>query len=886
MKRYFRYWILLGFVLSWLNVPVGFCQLDSAYQHLYEVMDKYHKTFDVYTDQDAGGNHFSPSIIGNYNALKMSSGDTTAKPFGTQCIRMNYQDTSPPGINWAGVYWLFPDKNWGEHQGLDISGAERLNFWAKGEKGGEKVEFKMGGVNLYAEPDTSKKNYDSCDLLSTGVRTLSTKWEEFFIDLSKKDSFAVYLNGEAGANNRYFPSGWYNGSNNMKVDPNWEQNPHSGSSCFRVEWTGRPGIDSWMWNGIMWQYPEGNWGEKRGYDLTGASKLTFWARTDEKGLKINFLVGINGKDTCGEVPTGYIQIDPTDSGNWTQHTIDLTGKDLSNVRGGFGFTFNDENDPDPNGCIFYLDDIQFDKPLVKKLNNVIGGFCCAVEKANNPDGCTFYLDNIRYQLSPEAEKARLQQPRFLVSYEATSYPSDCFLRNAAYVYDNALAMIAFMARGTDEDWKRAEMLAKAFNLCHNHDPSFGDGRLRNGYKSGDVFDPVNGNALFPAIWDENTNKMLVDQFSLNTHTGNLAWAVIALSGYYKEGKGKPILDPAVLDSAKSTAIKLANWICDSTCNNALGPPGFLGGFEGGKLVEWKSSEHNLDSFIAFSQLAEIDALNADKWLQEAAYAQTFIDSMWNPPNSYFYAGTDISGGKNRAFYEDVQSWSLLAALYAGAIENIPQRNLDAVNKVIDSCRVEHCGFTGFDFDTDRDGVWFEGTAHMATVFGMLNDYANADLFLQQLRNAQKNSKHSNGKGVVAACHDGLTTGLEWKYLNRLHVGATAWYIFAEMAYNPYTVSVRPPKTLSSLPIHFELSQNYPNPFNPTTTIRYSLPTSTQVTLKVFNSLGQEVATLVNEKKIAGEYEVRWNADYLPSGVYLYRIQAGEYLEIKKCLVLR
>jgi hypothetical protein len=90
----------------------------------------------------------------------------------------------------------------------------------------------------------------------------------------------------------------------------------------------------------------------------------------------------------------------------------------------------------------------------------------------------------------------------------------------------------------------------------------------------------------------------------------------------------------------------------------------------------------------------------------------------------------------------------------------------------------------------------------------------------------------------------------------------------------------------NIPLIYSLSQNYPNPFNPTTNIEFSIPKSEFVTLKIYNVLGKEVATLVSEKLAAGKYDYEWNAGSLASGVYLYKIQAGNYVRAKKMILLR
>ncbi len=84
----------------------------------------------------------------------------------------------------------------------------------------------------------------------------------------------------------------------------------------------------------------------------------------------------------------------------------------------------------------------------------------------------------------------------------------------------------------------------------------------------------------------------------------------------------------------------------------------------------------------------------------------------------------------------------------------------------------------------------------------------------------------------------------------------------------------------------ELLDNYPNPFNPSTKISYSLKTEGKVSLKIYNTLGEEVITLVNEIKPAGSYEAEFNAAELPSGIYIYRMQSGVYVSSKKILLIK
>jgi len=86
--------------------------------------------------------------------------------------------------------------------------------------------------------------------------------------------------------------------------------------------------------------------------------------------------------------------------------------------------------------------------------------------------------------------------------------------------------------------------------------------------------------------------------------------------------------------------------------------------------------------------------------------------------------------------------------------------------------------------------------------------------------------------------------------------------------------------------NYFLYQNYPNPFNPSTKINYQIPEISFVTIKVYDVLGNEITTLVNEEKPSGNYEVEFNASTLPSGIHFYKLQAGDFVETKKMILLK
>ena len=231
-----------------------------------------------------------------------------------------------------------------------------------------------------------------------------------------------------------------------------------------------------------------------------------------------------------------------------------------------------------------------------------------------------------------------------------------------------------------------------------------------------------------------------------------------------------------------------------------GAGGYNGGYEGWEVtdenpegpakVQWKSTEHNIDVYVAFKRLSGKDTTNGSKWEVRADHAKTFVEAMWK--KGHFLPGTLDDGSTDNDDYdqqpEDVNTWGLLALGNADTYKA-------GITWVENNCFAEADGFEGFDFNTDKDHVWFEGTAHMVLAYQMLGNTTSASTYLSELRKAQTQASNNNGKGIVAASHDGLTTGfkivtagdddIDWLYYSRLHVGATSWFIFAEKEYNPY-----------------------------------------------------------------------------------------------------
>ena len=567
------------------------------------------------------------------------------------------------------------------------------------------------------------------------AQTVNSAYEYLYDSMDRGfQTFNVYTDADAGGNH-FAPSGYFNGATNLKIDTRWTDNPYTGTSCIRVVWDGTPGNDGWLWNGLMFEEPQSYLGQLsgNGYNLTGAKTLIFWARADEPGLKVQFGMG-NVNDTSGEKKQWF------ELGlYWKKYEIDLTGLDLSNIHGGFLFVVNNDNDP-------------------------------------APDGTSFYLDKIQYDI------ARPETLRLLPSY-ITVTDTDTFdieNKNLATIYDNAIAILALIERGTEEDLSRAQILADALVFACNNDtsaipedwpfasPPFSGSRLKDGYSSGDLQD-AQGNFRYPGWWDDHANMWKMHDLALSYRTGDLSWAMIALTRLY-EVTGK--------QAFLTTVEEIGDWIV-SNCQRT--GSGIDGGYKGGWVWNWNqlawqesgvSTEHNIDLAAAFQQLAMLtgDAV----WKTRSDSATSFVEAMWNAEQGFFHAGLNMDGTISDTKVLDIQAWAAML------FETEPYwRSLDWASAGLSPDGLH------FDFNDDLDGTWYEGTAHMAAALRDLGDDEKADALFDILVNAQVSSSNTGGKGIPGSDTYGLTTGFSWKYYDRISLGATCWFLIAEEDFNPF-----------------------------------------------------------------------------------------------------
>jgi len=172
---------------------------------------------------------------------------------------------------------------------------------------------------------------------------------------AQENVLIVYDEGNEDAAEGFVASGWMGDYGTVQVAQQYDQNPHSGTYC--QQWTYFSYVPMGQgWTGVYWQHPEKNWGEKPGLNLKKFTRLSFWARGETGREVVTFLVGgIRGTySDSAKVELTKVAL----SKAWKQYSINLSRENLSNIIGGFGWVASRQDNP--QGCVFYLDDIRYE----------------------------------------------------------------------------------------------------------------------------------------------------------------------------------------------------------------------------------------------------------------------------------------------------------------------------------------------------------------------------------------------------------------------------------------------------------------------------------------------------------------------------------------------
>jgi hypothetical protein len=399
MKKLLIVLAVLIFFSAWAFAQESLNEEQAMEQVMKQATEK-PKEFVVYTDKNARENHYIPSgWMGDYGDIKTNDQCTDNPHSGTTAIQFVYTAKKTQGKGWAGVHWQSPANNWGSKKGgFDLTGMTKLTFWARGAKGQEVIaKVKVGGIGI--EP---KDVYPDSAEVEMGPIELTDTWKQYTINLVGKDltyisgGFAWVTNADLNPDgatfylddikfevdpaikpegkkqesmpfyvyadsrsigNHFIPSGWMGDYGDIKYDGVSKEDPYLGDTCIKIIYSGKA-TQGARWAGIFWQNPANNWGNvDNGYDLSKAAKLTFWARGEKGGERIEeFKVGgmMGEFSDSDSAVIGPVILNK----EWTQYTIDLKGKDMSYIIAGFCWSTN--VDVNPEGATFYLDEIKYE----------------------------------------------------------------------------------------------------------------------------------------------------------------------------------------------------------------------------------------------------------------------------------------------------------------------------------------------------------------------------------------------------------------------------------------------------------------------------------------------------------------------------------------------
>ena len=524
------------------------------------------------------------------------------------------------------------------------------------------------------------------------------------------------------------------------LDENWQDNPAVGRSCIRCaqtvhfnDWGGWMFLNGWLPEGETVPRLNDGSAEGQGLDLTGTYSLTFMARGEEGGERVEFFTCGFGRDQWGnpvvqypdtakKKSLGYVVL----TRQWREYTIDLRGQDMRSVACGFGYV----------------------------LSGAESGFGERV----------FYLDEIRFRGDYTG------RPCFplLRSYDT----GNIYIHNAAFSYDNALAAMAFLSAGRREE---AEEILNAFVYAVESD-RYQPGRVRNAYASADIisFPGWDEAARLPGWYDAEKGQWLEDRYQTGSNVGNTSYVALALLQYDAMYGSEKYLGPAR---------QLMDWVI-GTCTD--GGDGFTAGYDGWPeagpdttyLFTYKSIEHNIDAYAACRQLYA--RTGEQRYADAADSAFRLICSLYDKEGGYFCTGTGDDGetASKGNIVLDAQVWNCMAL---GAAFTDYEDSLETV----ESMQTPEGGYP-FCASNRNGGWWAEGTAYTALMYRLRGEKEAAVIALKALVSIQLDT------GLFpAATVPNLDTGFElfdgspWEYGDAPHIAPTAWYVMAVNGFNPY-----------------------------------------------------------------------------------------------------
>ena len=356
-------------------------------------------------------------------------------------------------------------------------------------------------------------------------------------------------------------------------------------------------------------------------------------------------------------------------------------------------------------------------------------------------------------------------PALMLSYDTSAIQ----LSNTAYVYDNALAAMAFIA----EDMKdEAKDILDSFVFAVEND-RYKPGRIRNAYAAGDIRYESGGKvtAKLPGWSDGGWHE---DASQVGSNVGNTSFAVLAMLQYDKTYGTSDYLD---------TALALIDWVIENCSTDS---EGFSGGFEGWPeedketRLDYKSTEHNIDAYAAFTQLYKLTG--DERYNKAAESALSFVKAMYDSNRGLIRTGADGSGKINEGVVVlDAQVWSALAL----GGEFTPY---ESALKIVADMKTSEGGYP-FCEENKNGGWWAEGTAFTALMYRLRGEGSVYDSAMKALGGIQLDS------GLFpAATVDNLSTGIQlsdgsdWLYRDDPHIAPTAWFVMAADGFNPYSFS--------------------------------------------------------------------------------------------------